>query len=206
MNESTRQFASRAGIKLAHALEEFELDVTRFICADFGCNVGGFTDCLLQQGAARVYAIDTGYGTLAYRLRQDERVIVMERTNALHAEPPDIPVNLVTIDLAWTPQRLAIPAALRWLRPAGRIITLVKPHYELTEDEKAEHLTDGFLDPANAPLVLGRVLERMPQWGARVIAHAQSPITGGKTGRRRRKRTASAGNIEYLVLAAALNE
>src|SRR4051812_35145031 len=125
-------FVSRAGLKLDHALREFNLDVKESICADFGCNVGGFTDCLLQRGAAKVYAIDTGYGTLAYKLRIEPRVVAMERTNALHAQAPEH-VDLVTIDLAWTQQRFAIPAALKWLKPDGRIITLVKPHYELTD-------------------------------------------------------------------------
>ena len=134
-------FVSRAGLKLDHALREFQLDVTGFVCADFGCNVGGFTDCLLQRGAAKVFAIDTGYGALAWTLRNDARVVVMERTNALHAPPPqDVLVDLVVIDLAWTPQRLAIPAALRWLKPDARIVTLVKPHYELDDAEKRELL------------------------------------------------------------------
>ena len=103
-------FVSRAGLKLAHALDELRLDVAGMVCADFGCNVGGFTDCLLQRGASRVVAIDTGYGTLAWKLRSDPRVETRERTNALHADPPAEGVDLVTIDLAWTPQRHAVPA------------------------------------------------------------------------------------------------
>ncbi|MHC5023855.1 MAG: SAM-dependent methyltransferase, partial [Planctomycetota bacterium] len=223
-------YVSRAGLKLAHALDEFGLDGTGFVCADFGCNVGGFTDCLLQRGAARVYAIDTGYGVLDYRLRTDERVVVMERTNALHAEPPPPPgrgaggegahsghpssdplpggegsagVDLVTIDLAWTPQRHAIPAALRWVKADGRIITLVKPHYELTDDEKRVLLVDGRLDPAEAQRVLRRVLESMPALGVEVLAQALSPITGRKSGRGAKSMpgTVGPGNVEYLVLA-----
>ena len=116
--------------KLEAALAAFRLDVTGLVCADFGCHAGGFTDCLLRHGAERVYAVDTGYGVLDYRLRTDERVVVMERTNALHCEPPR-PVDVVTIDMGWTRQRYAIPAALRWLAPGGRIVSLVKPHYEL---------------------------------------------------------------------------
>ena len=205
-----RQFVSRAGLKLDHALREFDLDVTSFICADFGCNVGGFTDCLLQRGAACVYAIDTGYGTLAYKLRTDDRVIVMERTNALHAQPPEEDFDgcdLVVIDLGWTPQRLAVPAALCWLRsiptptpiPSGggtppHIITLIKPHYELTAAEKRSLLIDGRLDPAEAERIFQRVLEEMPQLGVIVQATTRSPITGGKSGRR------GEGNVEYLAL------
>ena len=106
-----RPFVSRAGAKLDHALDAFGFEVSGLRCADFGCNVGGFTDCLLQRGAERVVAIDTGYGVLAWKLRNDDRVEVRERTNALHADPPDEPLDLVVIDLAWTPQRLALPAA-----------------------------------------------------------------------------------------------
>ena len=193
---TNQPFVSRAGLKLDHALREFDVDVTGLICADFGCNVGGFTDCLLQRGAARVYAVDTGYGTLAYKLRIDPRVVVMERTNALHAPPPDERMNLITIDLAWTPQRFAIPAALRWLRPNGRVLTLVKPHYELTDDEKKTLLVDGCLDPAQAERVLQRVIDAMPSLGAQPLAHTLSPITGGKSSKKH-----GSGNVEYLVLA-----
>jgi 23S rRNA (cytidine1920-2'-O)/16S rRNA (cytidine1409-2'-O)-methyltransferase len=191
-------FVSRAGLKLDHALREFRLDVAGFVCADFGCNIGGFTDCLLQRGAAKVFAIDTGYGMLAYKLRTDPRVVVMERTNALHAQPPER-CDLVVIDMAWTPQRLSIPAALNWLKPVGHVITLVKPHYELSDVEKQSLLVDGRLDPSEAPRVLDRVLTSMPQWGARVLAHTISPLTGGKSSKGGGRR--GAGNIEFLVHA-----
>lgn len=198
-------FVSRAGLKLDHALREFKIDVAGMICADFGCNIGGFTDCLLQRSAAKVFAIDTGYGTLAWKLRNDPRVIVMERTNALHATPQTGEsggVDLVVIDLAWTPQRLSIPAALRWLKPGGSIITLVKPHYELDEAEKKSLLIDGRLDPAEAQRVLQRILTEMPSWGARPVAHTLSPITGGKSS----KNKPGAGNVEYLVLARPVDQ
>ncbi len=199
--ERERPYVSRAGGKLEHALREFAIDVTGWRCADFGCNVGGFTDCLLQHGAARVNAIDTGYGTLAYSLRIDPRVVVMERVNALHADPPEEPMNLVTIDLGWTPQRHSIPAARRWLAPAsGLIISLVKPHYELTEDERRTALIDGVLDPTTARGVLERVLDQMPALGVRALRHCLSPITGRKSARRSK---GGGGNIEFLVLLAA---
>jgi 23S rRNA (cytidine1920-2'-O)/16S rRNA (cytidine1409-2'-O)-methyltransferase len=188
-------FVSRAGLKLDHALREFRIDVSGMVCADFGCNIGGFTDCLLQRGAARVYAIDTGYGTLAWKLRNDPRVIVMERTNALHADVPE-PVDLVVIDLAWTPQRHAIPAARRWLKPGGRIISLIKPHYELSDEEKQRLLADGRLDPAEAERVLSRILAGMPGYGVEAAAHTLSPITGGKSSRGK----SGSGNIEFLAL------
>src|SRR5438128_543365 len=103
-------FVSRAGQKLQHALATFDIDVTGKACADLGCSTGGFTDCLLQQGAAKVYAIDTGYGVLDWKLRNDPRVIVMERTNAMHVTLPQ-PVEIVTIDVAWTKQRHILPSA-----------------------------------------------------------------------------------------------
>jgi len=110
-------YVSRGGLKLAHALDAFELSVEGFTCADLGCSTGGFTDVLLRRGAARVVAVDTGYGVLDYRLRTDPRVRVMERTNAIHASPPEGVgrVDVVVIDAGWTPQRLVLPAAVRWL-------------------------------------------------------------------------------------------
>ena len=199
-------------MKLEHALREFGVDVTGLVCADFGCNVGGFTDCLLQHGAAKVYAIDTGYGGLDYRLRTDDRVVVMERTNVLYVlgSEDHTPservgfervglgrVDLVTIDLGWTRQRHAIPAALNWLASGGRIITLVKPHYELEGDEKKSWLVDGTLAEERAEEVLKRVLAQLPQLGIEVLASTTSPIRGAKSGRKKRGH----GNVEYLVWA-----
>ncbi|MBX3354741.1 MAG: hypothetical protein KF724_03475 [Phycisphaeraceae bacterium] len=193
-------------MKLAHALDTFGpagslgsrgLDVRGLRCADFGCNKGGFTDCLLQRGAAHVIAIDTGYNIIDWKLRSDRRVEVRERTNALHAEPPREGVDLVVIDLSWTPQRLAVPAALRWLSPSGakRIITLVKPHYELRADEK--HLLErGFLAHDRARGVAERVASEMPALGASVIDSCASPIMGGKSSRARK----GEGNLEFLML------
>jgi len=196
--DAPQKFVSRAGTKLEHALEEFKLDVSGLRCADFGCNVGGFTDCLLQRGAKHVIAIDTGYGALAWKLRQDPRVETRERTNALHAEAPAGGVDLVVLDLAWTPQRLAIPAALKWLAPGGRIITLIKPHYELRDEEKA-WLDRGFLPHERLPGVVTRVEAEMPALGAKVLGSTQSPLVGGKTS----KKAGVPGNIEWLTLLEA---
>ena len=183
------EYVSRGGLKLAAALDAFNLDVTGFTCADLGCNVGGFTDCLLHRGAAKVYAIDTGYGALAWKLRNDPRVVVMERTNALHVEPPVTGIDLAVIDLAWTPQRHAIPAALRW-KPK-QVITLIKPHYEATPEPGRR----GVLDEAESSQVTERVLAELPTLGVKVIGHIRSPILGG-AGKKR------AGNVEYLALLA----
>lgn len=189
--DSTPTYAGRAGHKLRAALDAFNLDPAGLRCADFGCNVGGFTDCLLQAGARRVYAVDTGYGQLAWKLRNDPRITVMERTNALRAGPPTPPVDLVVIDLGWTTQRHAVPAALRWLAPEGRIITLVKPHYEASADPRWKPLlSEGALADADAEAVCDHVLRTMPDLGAEVLATCRSPIRGGK----------SARNLEMLAL------
>lgn len=192
-------FVSRGGIKLAAALDAFAIDVNGLRCADFGCNVGGFTDCLLRRGAAGVVAVDTGYGALAWKLRTDPRVRVMERTNALHAPPPgaDDRVDLVVIDMGWTPQRLCVPAALAWLRPqAGRIVTLIKPHYEAAGSEK-ELLRRGVLTPSDAEQITRRTLAELPALGAAVLGCVPSPVIGGG-GKGNR-----AGNAEWLALLAA---
>ncbi|MBY0311300.1 MAG: hypothetical protein K2W85_04470 [Phycisphaerales bacterium] len=195
-------FVSRGGLKLRHALDVFGLDPTGLRCADFGANVGGFTDCLLQGGAAQVTAIDTGYGTLAWTLRNHPRVRVMERTSALHAPAPAEPgerMDLIVIDMGWTPQKLCIPAALTWLKPEAahaRIITLIKPHYELTPHEQREHLHRGVLDEAFAATITERVCQVMPELGVRVLGVTQSPVVGGAG-----KKNAT-GNAEWLAILA----
>lgn len=197
MPDPDHPYVGRGGLKLRHALDTFGLDPAGLDCADLGCNVGGFTDCLLQSGARSVVAVDTAYGQLAWRLRTDDRVTVLERTNALHAQPPAGPVDLVVIDLGWTPQRLALPAALRWIGPSGRIISLIKPHYELTPDEK-DSLVHGILPEADSARIADRTLERMTDLNAQVLASARSPILGG-AGRGRQ------GNAEWLALLAPIS-
>ena len=192
------QLVSRAGKKLWHAIDVFQIDPTGMRCADLGCNIGGFTDCLLHSGASSVIAVDTGYGTLAWTLRQDPRVEVRERTNALHEEPPEGGVDLVTIDLGWTPQRHALPAARRWLAPQGKIISLIKPHYELNAAERREHLHEGRLDDQTASTMLDAVVESLPDLGLRSLGTTISPIRGGKSSRGK-----GTGNREFLLLAEA---
>jgi 23S rRNA (cytidine1920-2'-O)/16S rRNA (cytidine1409-2'-O)-methyltransferase len=134
-------FASRAGQKLEHALATFAIDVAGKTCADLGSNTGGFTDCMLKRGASKVYAIDTGYGVLDWKLRKDPRVVVMERTNAMHAVLPE-PVSIVTIDVAWTKQQHILPAARRMVSDDGDVISLIKPHYEAQPAQlRAAYLT-----------------------------------------------------------------
>lgn len=123
-------YVGRGGFKLAGALETFELNVAGAICADVGACTGGFTDVLLQNGAARVYAIDVGYGQLDWSLRQDARVVVMERTNARYVESLDESVNFVAIDVSFISLRLILPAVKQWLAPAASIVALIKPQFE----------------------------------------------------------------------------
>jgi 23S rRNA (cytidine1920-2'-O)/16S rRNA (cytidine1409-2'-O)-methyltransferase len=122
-------FVSRGGSKLDHALTSFAVEVSGKICADLGCSTGGFTDCLLQRRAAKVYAVDTGYGVLDWKLRKDPRVVVMERTNAMHVQLPEM-VEIVTIDISWTRQKNILPNARKMLADGGIIVSLIKPHYE----------------------------------------------------------------------------
>ena len=196
---SGSEFVSRAGIKLSHALDAFQLDPGGLHCADFGCNIGGFTDCLLKHGAASVIALDTGYGVLDWTLRNDPRVDVRERTNVLHADPPGDPVDLVVIDVGWTPQRRVLPIALQWLGEAGRIVTLVKPHYELDAERKRTHLVDGRLEDDIATAIVQEVVDAAPSVGVRVLDQVQSPIRGGKSSRK-----SGVGNAEFLLLLEPL--
>ncbi len=185
-------YVSRGGLKLEHALDTFCIDPAGRVCADFGCNVGGFTDCLLSRGAAHVFAIDTGYGELAWKLRNDDRVAVHERTNVLHIDPPaEQRPSLVVIDLGWTPQRRCLPAASAWLDRdlPGSVVTLIKPHYEASHFG-IEHR--GILDDKIAESVMRRVIEEIGEIGFRVLGETCSPIRGGKG-------KGKAGNIEFLA-------
>ena len=182
-------FVSRGGVKLDHALAAFGVEVAGRVCADLGCSTGGFTDVLLRRGAARVYAVDTGYGVLDWRLRNDPRVVVMERTNAMHAALPER-VGLVVIDAGWTPQGRVLPNARGMLAPEGEVVTLVKPHYEFG-DAAALRRTGGVLPEGEVAGVLGRVRADVIACGFEVVGETRSPVRGsrGKNAR---------GNVEFL--------
>ena len=175
-------FASRAGLKLEHALAHFRIEVSGRVCADLGSNVGGFVDCLLRRGAAKVYAVEKGYGVLEWRLRKDPRVVVMERTNAMHVKLPE-PVSLVTIDVAWTRQRNILPAARLLLGAGGIVVTLIKPHYEAV----AGKLRKGILPEAEVDAVVNAVLQDAYDAGFDTEGTTRSPIAGGE------------GNVEVLA-------
>ena len=184
MPDKACPYVSRAGMKLAAALREFALDVTGWTCADFGSHTGGFVDCLLQRGARTVYAVDPGYGVLDYRLRQDPRVVVCERTNALRyvcAEPCD----LITVDVGWTPQRLVLSSVRRSLKPSGGcVITLLKPQYEAPKD----CLRRGVVPPDRLSDVLATCRRDVVGLEWQIQGEIESPIRG------------HGGNTEYLWL------
>lgn len=178
-------YVGRGGFKLAGALETFALDVTGSICADVGACTGGFTDVLLQNGAVRVYAIDVGYGQLDWSLRQDNRVIVLERTNARYLESLDEPVNFVAIDVSFISLRLILPAVKQWLTPDANIVALIKPQFEAGPKQVGR----GGIVKDTA--VHRAVLEELWQWfgahGFGVQGLTVSSVTGAE------------GNVEFLV-------
>lgn len=188
MTLSERKYVTRSGLKLEKALESFEIDPAGKVCIDLGCNVGGFTDCLLRGGAKKIYSVDTGYGVLDYNLRKNPRVVVMERTNALYMQIPELG-DIVTIDLGWTRQKMILPKAKEFLRQGGQIISLVKPHYE----SPPKLLKGGVLEPESAEKVFQSVLNDIPKWGLQVQNQVKSPIVG------------KAGNVEYLVCLTPSN-
>ena len=169
----THAFVSRGGDKLDAALEHFRIDVTGFVCADLGSHVGGFVDCLLRRGAARVYSVDTAYGILAWKLRKDSRVTVLERTNAMHVTLPE-PVELVTVDVGWTPQSKILPNVARLISPTARVVALLKPHYEAPEDL----LVNGVLPDEQVDEVAEAVLVDLRSRGWIVHGVYPSPLRG----------------------------
>jgi 23S rRNA (cytidine1920-2'-O)/16S rRNA (cytidine1409-2'-O)-methyltransferase len=182
------RFVSRGGEKLDHALAAFALDVRHRVCADIGASTGGFTDCLLQHGARRVYAVDVGYGIMDYRLRTDPRVAVMERVNARTMPPLPEPVDLLVIDVSFISLKLALPAPVQSLRPGGRIVALVKPQFEARRGEVGK---GGVIrDPLLHAAILGRFARWLTGEGYRILGLTTSPILG------------AAGNREFLMLLA----
>jgi 23S rRNA (cytidine1920-2'-O)/16S rRNA (cytidine1409-2'-O)-methyltransferase len=177
--------ASRGGIKLAAALDAFGLDVRGWIAADVGASTGGFTDCLLQRGAERVYAIDVGYGQLAWKLRQDPRVVVLERINARYLERLPEQVDLVTLDASFISLKLILPTAMGWLEEDGEIVALIKPQFEAGREQVGKG------GVVRDPTIHRLVLEDLTNWaeaqGLALRGMIPSPITG------------PAGNVEFLA-------
>lgn len=184
-------YVSRGGVKLAHGLDHFGIDPSGMTAIDVGASTGGFTDVLLRRGARRVYAVDVGHGQLDWRLRNDPRVVVLERTNARHLSAAHIPepVDLVVCDASFISLRLVLPAALALVGPAGLLVALIKPQFEVGKREvgKGGVVRDSALHR--------RVCDDMAAWlqaeqGWRLLGIEPSPITGPK------------GNREFLIAAS----
>ncbi len=191
------KFVSRGGHKLEHALTYFQLEVTGQIAIDLGASTGGFTDCLLQRGAAKVYAVDVGHGQLAWKLRQDPRVMVMEKINARTLTPAQFPQpflapNLIVIDCSFISLRMILPTAIALLHSIGKIVALVKPQFEAGKaevDKGAGVITD--------PVIHQRVLQELKTFVGHHTAlqwrgETESPLLG------------PAGNKEFLILLEKL--
>jgi 23S rRNA (cytidine1920-2'-O)/16S rRNA (cytidine1409-2'-O)-methyltransferase len=184
-------YVSRGGVKLAHALDHFAIDPSGAVCLDVGASTGGFTDVLLRRGAARIYAVDVGHGQLDWRLRQDARVVVLERLNvrALDRRHVPEPVDLVVCDVSFISLTLALPAALALTAPGARLAALIKPQFEAGREQVGK---GGIVrDPAVHQAVCEKIaawLAAQPGW--QVLGLTTSPISGAD------------GNIEFLIAAA----
>jgi 23S rRNA (cytidine1920-2'-O)/16S rRNA (cytidine1409-2'-O)-methyltransferase len=176
-------FVSRAGRKLAAALDHFGLDPDDFVCLDVGASTGGFTDCLLQRGAERVYAVDVGYGQLDYSLRQDARVVVLERVNAryLDAEAIPEPCDLVTLDLSFISLLKVVPSVLQFSKPGGWLMPMIKPQFEAGR----ELVGKGGLvrDESVRSRVVNECAEGIAALGPRLVGMFDSPVAGMKGNR-----------------------
>jgi 23S rRNA (cytidine1920-2'-O)/16S rRNA (cytidine1409-2'-O)-methyltransferase len=183
------KFVSRGGYKLEHALDVFKLDLTGLVAIDLGASTGGFTDCLLQRGAQMVFAVDVGQGQLAWKLRRDPRVVVMEKTNARHLKPGQLPqpADLAVIDCSFISLRKILPPAVDLLKTAGKIVALVKPQFEAGKAEADKGR--GVIRDAS---IHGRILEELRLFVAEMNlvwqGSVESPLQG------------PAGNKEFLVL------
>jgi 23S rRNA (cytidine1920-2'-O)/16S rRNA (cytidine1409-2'-O)-methyltransferase len=177
-------FVSRGGNKLANSLDTFELDVTGLDCCDVGASTGGFTDVLLQRGAARVIALDVGYGQLHPRLRSDPRVIVMERTNARHVTELPFAPQLVTCDVSFISVKLALPPILRLAAPGWHALVLVKPQFEAGRAEAQKGVVR---DPAVQRRVVRDIVDAALGWGGETVGVVDSGLPGPK------------GNREFVV-------
>lgn len=182
-------YVSRGGLKLEKALREFHLSVEGTIALDIGASTGGFTDCLLQHGCSKVFAVDVGYGQIAWKLRQDPRVKVIERTNIRDMDPGLIPeaADLAVLDVSFISLEKALPPALQFLKPDGAIIALVKPQFEVGREQVGK---GGIVrDEAVRDAAVRKIAEFVVGLGLEVRGIIPSPITGQD------------GNVEYLIHA-----
>ena len=175
-------YVTKGGLKLAFAIDHFQIDLKNFICADLGSHQGGFVDCLLKYGAKKVYSVDTCYGVLDWSIRNNPQVIVCERANALHWYAPE-KLDLVSIDVGWTRQEYIIPAAMKNLKDTGVVLSLLKPQYEV----KFEKTSHGVVSKEQ----LQKIMDEKREWlqdKFKEVASVLSPYPG------------SGGNIEAVFL------
>ncbi|HEY0706423.1 MAG TPA: TlyA family RNA methyltransferase [Polyangia bacterium] len=180
-------FVSRGGVKLAHALATFGLDVAGKVALDIGASTGGFSDCLLQRGVGRIYAIDVGHGQLHWKVASDPRVVVIDRTNVRHLQPGALPelATFAVIDVSFISLRLVLPVLPALLVPGAEVVALVKPQFEVGRQNVGK---GGIVrDQAAREAALAGIAEAAAGFGFSIIGQTQSPITGGK------------GNIEFLL-------
>ncbi|MEW6079808.1 MAG: TlyA family RNA methyltransferase [Thermodesulfobacteriota bacterium] len=184
--KETCRYVSRGGLKLEAALTAFAVDARDRVCLDVGASTGGFTDCLLQHGARKVIAVDVGYGQLAWKLRQDERVTVIERANIRHLQEKALPekVDLITIDVSFISLKIVIPAVIKFLKPDGLIVALIKPQFEIGKGRVGK---GGVVrDPADHREVLTDISAFAGEQGLNGRTPVVSPIIGPK------------GNVEFF--------
>jgi 23S rRNA (cytidine1920-2'-O)/16S rRNA (cytidine1409-2'-O)-methyltransferase len=184
-------YVSRGGLKLEAALQHFSLDVTAAICLDVGASTGGFTDCLLQHGAKRVYAVDVGYGQLAWKVRQNPRVIVMERTNARYLKADALPehVDLITIDVSFISLKIIVPAVIQFVKPNAPILALIKPQFEVGKGQVGK---GGVVrNPQLHEQVIQTLTDYFRSWQLKPESVYPSPLAGSK------------GNREFFMLLRA---
>lgn len=183
----TLRWVSRGGLKLEKALSVFPVSLEGAVCMDIGASTGGFTDCMLENGAAKVFAVDVGYGQLAWKLREDPRVVVMERTNIRYVEPEQIdgPLDFASVDVSFISLGLVLPVAARLLRPGGQMVCLVKPQFEAGRSKVGKN---GVVRELSTHLEVGEKAYAMAKEnGFAVQGFDYSPIKGPQ------------GNIEYLM-------
>lgn len=181
-------FVSRGGLKLQKAVEQFSLDLSGCVCMDIGASTGGFSDCMLQHGAAKVYAIDVGYGQLAWKLRADERVVNLERTNFRYVTREQIPeeIDFASVDVSFISLRLIAPVMRGLLREGAKAVCLIKPQFEAGKDKVGKK---GVVREQSVHVeVVEGIVAFLLETGFSVLALDYSPVKGPQ------------GNIEYLVL------
>jgi len=190
VKDSSQKYVSRGGLKLERALNEFGIDVSGVIALDIGASTGGFTDCLLRQGARRVYAVDVGYGQLDWKLRNDPGVVVLEKINARYLKPEDIAenVNIAVVDVSFISLTIVIPPLKALLHPGGRLVALIKPQFEVGKGQVGK---GGIVrDDAKHQEVIDKITSFLKQIGFTVQGVIPSPILGAR------------GNKEFLISAS----